>query len=179
MYASLTGTVTAHLGSRTLIEVHGVGYWVHTGIWKPSGELTVYLHHQVREDANELFGFPDLGQLELFEKLISISGIGPKAGLGILSLGDVSALRQAIEAGDIKFLSQAPGIGQKAAQKIVLELRGKLAEETNSAAASVHGDLVSALEQLGYRRGEIIALLPELPSGLSLESQLPWMLQRL
>ncbi len=124
MLGSLTGTVTTHIGNRSLIEVAGVGYWVHTGSWMPSGQVTCYLHHHIREDANDLYGFASTDELVLFEKLISISGIGPKAGLALLSLGSPEDLLQAIQSQDTKYLSKAPGIGQKAAQKVILELQG-------------------------------------------------------
>jgi holliday junction DNA helicase RuvA len=87
VYGSLRGIVTGRLDQRILIEVDAVGYWVHTGSWQPVGEVTAYLHHHVREDADQLFGFPDIQTLALFEKLLTVSGIGPKAALALLSLG--------------------------------------------------------------------------------------------
>jgi Holliday junction DNA helicase RuvA len=179
MYGSLHGIVLAHLENRCLIEVAGVGYWVQTGAWQPSGEILCYLHHHIREDASDLYGFAGLDELALFERLISISGIGPKAALALLSLGTASRLRQAIELQDAKFLAQAPGIGAKAAQKVILELSGKLPELSLSGDAQT-SDLRLALESLGYKPGEILDIIANLPEGsLSLDEQIKWALQTL
>jgi len=182
MLGSLTGTVTARLGSRCLIEVAGVGYWVHTGSWQPHGECYCLLYHQVREDISELYGFPDVPSLALFEKLISISGVGPKAALALLSVGSPANLKQAIATKDAGYLSSAPGIGKKAAEKIILELSGKLgdlvfADEIITVAPDA--ELRLALESLGYRPQDITIVLNGLPEELSgLEAQLKWALQQ-
>ncbi len=177
MIGSLTGTATLTHAGKTLIEVQGVGYWVHTGTWLPFGEVRAFIYQHVREDALDLYGFATLDHLGLFEKLISISGIGPKAGLSLLSLGTASELHAAIESSDVKYLSKAPGIGQKAAQKVILELKGKLVE--TELAGTPQGDLAEALEQLGYRRAEIQPIIAKAPKELSLEKQLSWALRQL
>ena len=183
MYGSLTGKVTAHLEQRTLIEVNGVGYFVHTGAWQPIGDITCFVYHQVREDASELFGFQDLATLDLFEKLISISGIGPKAGLAILALGEVKRIKQAIIQKDTAFLSSASGIGLKAAQKIILELEKKLgsvSEFSFDEIDTTHRDILEAMQSLGYRPSDISPWLGEIPSEISdLNAQIKWVLQRL
>lgn len=181
MLGSLTGTVIGRLSQRILIDVHGVGYWVHTGAWQPSGEVTAFLHHAVREDVSDLYGFERLAELELFERLIGISGIGPKAALALLSLGTAERIRQAIEEKDLTFLTSAPGIGQKAAQKIVLELHNKL--DALAGLLGEHGegnaDLYAALEGLGYKQSELKAALKDLPSGLGLNEQITWALKNM
>jgi len=181
MFGSLSGHVSGRLGQRILIEVSGIGYWVHTGAWQPSGEVTCYLHHQVREDINELFGFPDLESLSLFESLISISGVGPKAGLAVLSLGDTARIVTAILNNDLTFLALAPGIGKRAAEKIVLELKNKLQLPTmETAAVTVSDDLRAALEGLGYKTAEIQPFLASLPiEHDTLNAQIRWVLQQL
>jgi len=177
MLGSLTGNITAHLGSRLLIEVGGVGYWVQTGGWQPSGTVTAYLHHHVREDSDDLYGFADLPTLEIFEQLINISGIGPKAALAVLSIGSAERLRQAIADQDTAYLTAAPGVGQKAAQKIILELHGKI-DLLTSLPGDIHADLVSALEGLGYKTVDIRGMLKDLPSGLNVDEQIRWALRR-
>lgn len=178
MYGSLTGEVTARLDHRILIEVERVGYWVHTGSWQPSETITAYLYHHVREDANLLYGFIDIPTLALFERLLSVSGIGPKAALAILSLGSTDKIETAIKTGDATFLALAPGVGSKAAQKIILELKGKLPEHTGDAAQ--HQDVLSALESLGYKSGDIHPLLPQIPKDITrIEEQIRWVLQNL
>ena len=181
MYGSLHGTVTGRLDQRILVEVHEVGYWVFTGAWQPSGEVTIYLHHVVREDVSDLYGFERLAELELFERLISISGIGPKAALALLSLGTAERIRQAIEEKDLTFLTSAPGIGQKAAQKIVLELHNKLDTLAGLLGDGPAGnaDLYAALEGLGYKQSELKAALKDLPDGLSIDAQIKWALKNM
>ena len=184
MLGSLRGAILTTLpDGRTLIEVNGVGYWVQTGTWHPSGETTAYLYHHVREEASDLYGFPSLEALGLFEKLISVSGIGPKAGLNVLSLGDISQLVQAIERQDTAYLSSAPGIGNKAAQKIVLELAGKLGgivQEGSQLSISQYQELRLALEAMGYKPAEITAVVQNVPADLlALDAQLRWALQHL
>ena len=176
MLGSLTGPVSARLGSRLLIEVGGVGYWVHTGGWQPEGTITAYLYHQVREDADELFGFADLPGLELFEQLISISGIGPKAALAVLSVGSAERLRQAISEQDTAYLTAAPGIGQKAAQKIILELHGKV-DLSMALPGDGQADIVAALEGLGYKLTDIRSMLKDLPANLTVDEQIRWALR--
>jgi Holliday junction DNA helicase RuvA len=182
MFGSLRGTVTDRLGSRCLIEVSGVGYWVHTGSWQPHCECYCVLYHQVREDISELFGFPDIASLALFEKLISISGVGPKAALALLSVGTPAALKSAIIQRDAGYLSSAPGIGKKAAEKIILELSGKLDDISfpdEPLGGTADGELRLALESLGYRPQDITTILSGLPQDMvGLENQIKWALQQ-
>lgn len=181
MLGSLTGTVTARLGSRLLVEVNGIGYWVNTGVWQPAGQITCYLHHHIREEASDLYGFVSLAALSLFEKLLDVSGIGPKAALALLSLGEPERLERAIIHGDVTFLSLAPGVGKKAAEKVILELRGKLTPSaSDQTEAAVQDDLIAALEGLGYKAGQITPLLGNIPAQeTSLEAQLKWILRQL
>ncbi len=183
MLGSLRGSAIAFHDTRTLIEVNGVGYWVQTGSWHPSGDVLCYLHHHVREDADDLYGFPDLDSLTLFERLLAISGIGPKAALALLSIGAPDRIRQAVASKDVAFLTTAPGIGQKAAQKIVLELFGKLDSLEGLMPDSIpsqYQDLADALSGLGYKPADIKPLLDTLPADLAtVDRQLKWMLQHL
>jgi Holliday junction DNA helicase RuvA len=177
MLGSLAGIVTAHLGQQTLIEVNGVGYWVSTGSWQPSGELTCYLHHHIREDASDLYGFIDLPTLALFEQLISISGVGPKAAMAVLSVGSIDRIQQAIHSGDATFLTLAPGIGNKAAQKIILELKGKVGGDAGN---TIHADILEALTSLGYRQADVSPYLVAIPSDKKdIDTQIKWVLQQL
>jgi holliday junction DNA helicase RuvA len=177
MLGSLTGTITARLDQRILLEVNGIGYWVHTGSWQPEGSITAYLYHQVREDAQVLYGFASLPTLALFERLISVNGVGPKAAMAILSLGSNDRIESAIRAGDTSFLALAPGIGSKAAQKIILELRGRLPEAEEMPSSS-HQDVLAALESLGYKAADITPVLKKLPAELkTLDEQIRWVLQ--
>ena len=179
MLGSLEGLIAAHLDQRTLVQVNGIGYWVFTGSWQPEGNVTCYLHHHVREDMSDLYGFPDLPTLALFEKLLGVSGVGPKAALSILSLGSSLRIREAIDAQDTAFLSSASGIGQKAAQKIIVELHGKLDSFAfGGLTPTPHAELTAALEGLGYRSKEIQDTLRSLPAEVTgVDAQLKWALK--
>lgn len=114
---------------------------------RSEGETFLYIHDHIREDARDLYGFLTLSDLELFQRLINISGIGPKAAANILSLG-ADVVRDSIMKGDLARLSSAPGVGKKTAQKIILELKGQLVEEAAMPSGDV--EVVEALQSLGY-----------------------------
>jgi Holliday junction DNA helicase RuvA len=148
-------------------------------------EVKLHTHLYVREDQLALYGFQNQEQLSLFEMLLNVSGVGPRAALNVLSAADVGAVHLAIAQGNVDFLKKVPGIGPKTAARIILELKGKLVEtETTNRAlkAGVAGQtpnmlerrqLVEALSGLGYNPAEIQSALSSLPSDktLSLEEQ--------
>jgi len=112
------------------------------------GETFLYVHEQVREDADDLYGFLSLADLELFERLLTISGVGPKVAMTLLSVGSADTVRGAIMKGDLALLTSVPGVGTKTAQKIVLELKGQLVEAGHDAPQD--RDVIEALQSLGY-----------------------------
>lgn len=121
----------AHLeNDYVVIDVHGVGYRVFCpnpyAFAKAEGDVIAYIHHNVREDAILLFGFPTRAEQKLFRKLIEVSGIGPKVALGILSGGDPDLVVTAIYQENITYLMKMPGIGKKTAQRMILDLKDKL-----------------------------------------------------
>lgn len=153
MLASLRGKVTTVTPLYVVLDVNGVGYRVHAAP-NTLTRLTVgedallHIHDHVREDARDLYGFPSSDELALFERLISISGVGPKAGMSILSVGSAETIKRAIMSGDLAALTSAPGIGTKIAQKIVLELKGQLIDV--DVAMGPDREVVDALVSLGY-----------------------------
>jgi holliday junction DNA helicase RuvA len=163
MIAKLTGKI-AHLDIKFLIlDVHGVGYKIFaTGeTLEKAGEigeeLALWIHHTIREDASDLFGFPTRDSLGLFELLISVSGIGPKTGLNILNLTTPDTIREAVETGDTSYLTKISGIGKKMAEKMVIELRDKLGapDEKYVSGSLKDGALaIEALQSLGYSERE-------------------------
>ena len=182
MYGYLNGEVIGRLGQKVLIKVNNVGYWVYTGSWQPNGKVECYIHHHVREEASELFGFADLNSLKVFEELIAVSGVGPKAALSILSIGTPTQIYSAIAQDNTKFLSLAPGIGSKVAQKIVIELKGKVRkfdeELTGSDLPNIQSDLLDALEGLGYKKSDIIPIINQMPADvIELDQQIKWVLK--
>jgi len=147
-----------------LLDVGGVGYEVCIPLQtlcelKPGEEIELFVHTHVREDQITLFGFTDVRERSVFRKLTSVSGIGARMGMNLLSGMSVEALTQAIEASDTASISRTPGIGRKTAQRLILELRGKLAAEEGPQTGSTIADVRSALANLGYKQGQIDAAL--------------------
>ena len=164
MIAQLRGTLGDKRPNQVLVDVGGVGYLVHVPLstFYALGDLhsnvTLLIHTQVREDAISLYGFLSSREKHLFELLISASGVGPVLALKILSGMSVDDLVPAIRAGDLARLTRIPGVGRKTAERMVVELRDKLAAmEAPEArqpvtASGVAGDVVSALLNLGYEQ---------------------------
>ena len=168
MYGSLRGKVIEIQPTSFLLEVGGVGYKVIAppsilSALKNGDEAFVYLHDHVREDNRDLYGFLTSGDLALFERLISINGVGPKVAMAILSVGSAETVRRAIMAGDLETLTSVPGVGKKTAQKIILELKGELVETQKETPED--RDAVQALQSLGYgaqeAREALKAVAPE------------------
>lgn len=157
MIASLSGTVRYKSDNAIVVDVSGVGYRV-TVTTDVSLEATLsqpiflWTYLAVRETALDLFGFLEKETLEIFELLITISGIGPKTALGILNVASPATLRQAVGSGDASYLTRVSGIGKKNAEKIVLELKDKLhvKDEDKSMDTRSEGDAMEALISLGY-----------------------------
>jgi holliday junction DNA helicase RuvA len=166
--ARLRGKLLEKQPNRIVVDVGGVGYDVAVplstfyGLGEPGAEVALRVHTHVREEAFALYGFATALELDLFERLISISGIGPKVGLAVLSGIEPVELIGAVERGDLARLTAIPGVGKKTSERIVLELKDRLPRAHVAAvAASLEGapepsavrdDLLSALMNLGYHR---------------------------
>lgn len=158
MLASLQGRVTAHDERSMTIDVHGVGFRLfvlpRTLQQFPVGsEAAVTTHLHVREDALELYGFADVEEQRLFEKLLTVSGVGPRVALGVLSAASVADLEAAIERGQAAILTKVSGVGTKTAERIIVDLKGKLVRD-ESAGDSAMGTVIDALINLGYTAKE-------------------------
>jgi Holliday junction DNA helicase RuvA len=158
----LQGTVLRSSPERVLVDVQGVGYEVHIPLSTyyeieragPGGAVRLFIHTHLREDGIALFGFWSEREKLLFEKLIAVSGIGPRLARVVLSGMAADDLLAALAAGDLGRLTTIPGIGRKTAERMVLELREKvreLAAELPGREAGADGDVVSALVNLGYK----------------------------
>jgi Holliday junction DNA helicase RuvA len=162
MIAHLRGILIAKHPSQAVVEAGGVGYDVAISIPTFSdlpdagSEVALHIHTHVREDAIALFGFRRIEEKRLFEKLLSVSGIGPKLAITILSGMPVADMIGAIRGGDVARLTRIPGIGKKTAERMVLELREKVEEFGAAApaktASAMQDDVLSALVNLGYQR---------------------------
>ena len=166
MITHLTGKLTEKHPPQITIDVNGVGYELEVSMQTfyqlPSIGDSIHIHTQliIREDAHLLFGFADKTERATFRQLVKVSGIGAKTALGILSALNADELALAIAQEDIKRLSAAPGIGKKTAERMILELRGKLAPAESAAglfapaAADASEDIISTLLALGYNERE-------------------------
>ena len=165
MIGFVRGTVHAFGMDYVLIDVNGVGYRInfyHPEALKRDKEMTIYTYQNVREDEISLFGFLSLEEYDLFVKLISVKGLGPKIASNILSRASVEAVVAAIETGDVDFMRRMPGVGNKTASQIILDLKGKLVEtETNEGNEELK-DVAEALKQLGYKPSEIRPVVKKL-----------------
>jgi len=172
-----------------VVDVSGVGYKIfsHSGILEKIPEngqnVKIWTHLYVREDAMDLYGFLNKEELEFFEILISISGIGPRSALGILEVAPVSSLKQAIVSEDETFFTKVSGIGRKTAQRLILELKSKLAKTVvleKGGSFKEMGDAFEALVALGYRQSDVRRVLNELPKDMkSAEAKVKEVLKRL
>jgi len=170
MIALLKGTIKHKKSDRVILDVNGVGYcagiplstFLDLGSIGEAAELHIYTH--VTDSSLSLYGFFKQEEKDIFLKLISISGIGPKIALSILSGIGVSDLEEAIRAGDIARLSLIPGIGKKTAQRIALELQEKLGQKVTDLELEGYQereDLISALVNMGFKRKEVDKIVTE------------------
>jgi holliday junction DNA helicase RuvA len=170
MIAYLTGTILHKEPAYIVLQTGGVGYKIFTttGTAEPlTEEAAFWIHTVIRDDAQELYGFLTREELEVFERLISVSGIGPKSAIGILNVAGVETLRQAVAEEKISLLTTIAGIGKKNAEKIIIELRGKLGSpKTRSASLEAEQDAIAALTALGYSPKEARDALKLVPSTI-------------
>ena len=191
MIASLEGIIDAVSKDNLIVNVNGIGFkvTVTTSVLSEMGitgrEVKLYTHFHVREDDMSLFGFGSLDELKLFETLISVSGLGPKTGMAMLSAMSADQVAMAIASGSVEILTTIPGIGKKTADRLILELKDKVGGVMISSpagkAAQENADVVSALVSLGYSVQETTRAVNALPSGkkLTLENKVKLALQYL
>ena len=190
MIATLKGTLEYRGADSVIINVGGIGFQVHvpgstlSQLGAINDKVSLYSHLHLREDNVSLYGFASEEELALFRNLISVSGIGPKAALALLSALNPEQLVIAITGGNIDIISQVPGIGRKMANRIVIELKSKLEKEWKEAVlplAAENADVVAALTSLGYSLREATQAASSLPDApeLSLEEKVKLALQQL
>jgi Holliday junction DNA helicase RuvA len=170
----LAGRLLSKQPPQVLVEAGGVGYEVEVPMstfynLPASGEaVTLHTHLVVREDAHILFGFGTLEERTAFRQLIKISGVGARTALSVLSGLSVADLAQAVATQDAARLTKVPGIGKKTAERLLLELKGKIADAIEKPAVGGASDVVNALIGLGYSEKEALAAVKMLPPGLGI-----------
>ncbi len=160
MIAYLKGKIINKGAGYIILIIRDIGYkvFVNETVYSEvsiSDEVKLYIYQHVREDALILFGFYSLDQLEMFELLLSVSGIGPKSALGVLAVGDVGFIKDSIAGGDFDMLTKVSGIGKKTAERVIMELRDKIVKlnilsSGTASISSTNADEIDALMALGY-----------------------------
>jgi holliday junction DNA helicase RuvA len=175
MIAKIKGKIDFLKDSYAVVDVNGVGYKVFVTpftqgkISGVEGDVELYIHTYVREDILALYGFLSLAELEMFELLISISGIGPKAAIGILTIAEPKTIRTAILNNDPSILTKVSGVGKKTAERVILELKNKIADlpESQRKEAMADNDAIEALTTMGYSVTEAREALKIVPPSIT------------
>ena len=173
MIISLEGKVSFKGLRYVIVDVNGVGYKIFVGpetlrkITQNDGRIKIFTSLYVREDAMELYGFLSLAELELFETLNAVSGVGPRTALGVLGIAPVDTLKRAIAAGETSYLTKVSGIGRKTAERIIIELREKMGKGLEGSDEFKHEeDALDALRSLGYSLREARDALQKVPQDV-------------
>jgi len=185
MIATLFGEVAEKLPDMVVVECGGVGYGVHVTTEDfarlHQGEKSkLYVYEHIREQAHDLYGFVQLDTKRLFEQLLGVKNVGPKVALAVLDIGTGAAVRGAIAAGDVKHLQGAKGVGKRAAEQIVVELRDKVGLEASDMAEGIVGrpgvntqdEAVEALISLGYSPQDATTALSKIDKDLPAEERI-------
>ena len=178
MIGFLRGTVHAFGSDYLLLDVNNVGYrinYYHPDTLAKGKEVTIYTYQNVREDEISLFGFVSLEEYDLFVKLISVKGIGPKMAMGILKGTTYERLVEGIENEDVSYIKSLPGVGNKTASQLILDLRGKIAKAEEDKSDRIDNeklnDVAEALKSLGYKPIEIKKVIKQIAAEQLEESE--------
>lgn len=183
MIAHISGKIAEKFNGSIIVDVSGVGYEVIVPQYEYDkamldNSIKLYTYHHIREQSQELFGFSSLAAKKIFELLITVQGIGPKAGIAIMSLGDYEQVRNAIANEDSKYIQKANGVGKKSAERVIVDLKDKvgLATSYNTEEEKVDGDVsgdeaLEALVALGFNLKDAILSLKDIPKDLSVSER--------
>lgn len=185
MIVTLEGKLSEKIGQQAVLLVGGVGYGVlftfsNLDRLVVGDTVKAYIYENIKEDAHDLFGFLNISDKQLFEQLLKVKNVGPKVAMSVLDLGSASDVRAAIAAGDVKRLQTAKGVGKRAAEQIVVELRDKVgliasdsAEDiVNRGGVNAYDEAAQALMALGYTEIDAMLALKNIDPGLSTEERI-------
>lgn len=178
MIAHVSGIVVEKFGSSLIVDVHGVGYELQVAIGdydatQLESNVKFYTYHHIREQSQDLFGFSSLAAKKLFEMLITVQGVGPKAALAILSLGNSEQVRNSIANSDSAYITQASGVGKRIAERVVVDLSDKvglavqITRNAKSHGQTVNDEALEALIALGYSLNDATRALDGISTELS------------
>lgn len=174
MYNYIVGNITDNDSTYIVVDNNGIGYQIYTPnpySFTLNQVAKVYVYQYIREDENTLYGFKTKEEKEMFLKLISVKGLGPKMALPILATGSISGIMDAIERENILYLKKFPKIGDKVAKQMILDLKGKISISGIEQVSGGFEELIEVLKGLGYKEKEIKAIVPKVSSELSIENQ--------
>jgi holliday junction DNA helicase RuvA len=184
MIAYLSGVVAMQEINRVIVDVGGVGYGVQVSVQDRSKLLTkepvkLFIYENIREDSHDLYGFLDETSRQLFEQLLSVKNVGPKVALSVIDIGNETMVRTAIANGDVKLLQSAKGVGKRAAEQMVVELRDKVGLGASEQAESLvsrggvdkNDEAAQALVALGYSDSDAATVLADIDKSLSTEER--------
>ncbi len=185
MIAKIKGMVAEHDGPMVIVDCNGVGYGVivcadDQGRLPSGSEANLYIAENIKEDSHDLYGFVDRSRRELYSQLVSVNGVGPKAGMAILSIANEGLVRKAVAEGDVAFLSRASGVGKKVAERVVVDLKNKVgliaADDAtgflSEASISDNDEAVQALTALGYSLTDAKVALAKVDKELPLADRI-------
>jgi Holliday junction DNA helicase RuvA len=185
MIATLSGRVSEKISALLVLDVHGMGYGLQVtaedfGRLNTGESAKLYVHEHIREQSYDLFGFVQLDTKNLFEQLLNVKNVGPKVALAVLDIGNAAAVRGAIAAGDVKLLQSAKGVGKRAAEQIVVELRDKVGAIASDAAEGIvsrpgintQDEAAQALMSLGYSPQDAMLALQNIDPDLPVEERI-------
>ena len=185
MIATLTGEVSEKLADMVVLDVQGVGYGLRVtaedfGLLSTGTKAKLYVYEYVREQAYDLYGFAKRDTKGLFEQLLGVKNVGPKVAIAVLDIGTAAAVRGAIAAGDVKLLQTAKGVGKRAAEQIVVELRDRVGAPAGAAAegivtrpgVDIQDEAVEALVSLGYSPQDATMALQSIDADLPVEDRI-------
>lgn len=185
MIATLTGTVAEKNPDHVVLDVHGVGYGVQVtaqdfGQLHTGSDAKLYIYEHIREQAYDLFGFTSTSAKKLFEQLLGVKNVGPKVAMAVLDIGNEAAVRSAIASGEVKLLQSAKGVGKRAAEQIVVELRDKVGLGASEVAEGIvtrpgvntQDEAVEALIALDYAPQDAAQALKGIDESLPIEDRI-------
>ena len=170
MYEYISGMITKINPKYVVLDHNGIGYLIYVPNpynWHVNDFCTIYVYQAVREDSIDLYGFQSSDEKDLFLKLISVTGIGPKSALPILAASTPNEIKENIASGNSSYMQKFPGIGPKAAQQIILDLRGKIEFDTVTLIKDDLDDCIEALVALGYNKKEVSKVMSKVDTSLA------------
>jgi Holliday junction DNA helicase RuvA len=174
MFNYIKGVIGSYGPNYISLENNGIGYLIFVPnpyVYQEDKEYTVYIYNHVREEEYTLYGFRSEQERDFFLRLINVKGVGPKLALPILA-SPVDSIYDAIERENILYLTKFPKVGDKVARQIILDLKGKLVKNDDLFTNDGLDELMAVLESLGYKKGDIKKILPQVDASLSIEQQI-------